>query len=101
MFMSFYIIFTGSMRIYLNHSLNKHYTFRPKSQGRVRVRRLILCRGAVFLCGHRCFGPLGRCAPPVSAPRSGAARSALSPAQRGKKLANLAGLTLKKSEVQT
>ena len=52
--------------------------------GVVRVRALILCRGAVFLCGHRCFGPLGRCAPPVSAPRSGAARSALSPAQRGK-----------------
>ena len=51
---------------------------------------VIVRRGAVFLRGHRCFGPLGRCAPPVSAPRSGATQSALLPAQR-EKLANLAG----------
>ena len=46
-------------------------------RARVRVRRLIVRRGAVFLCGHRCFAPLGWCAPPVSAPRSGATQSAL------------------------
>ena len=54
-----------------------HREAQEDETARLQVRRLISSRGALFCHGHGCFAPWGRCGTPVSAPRSGAARSAL------------------------